>query len=184
MLISLTEFALRHFDPDRPGTTITSRSPEQFESVVNLMADRSRLRPGYADFCKLVFVDNWTDARAGTLLVTPDNEGFLKSGYRVRADGEMSVLVRWFEGIEAPPADYLCLVLYGAEQLAKEGSPVEADYGLVAILGQAEDREEPMSPTTMWRNALGVEAGGSGVPIDPEAYARSVEFWDTHAAVG
>ena len=34
---------------------------------------------------------------------------------------------------------------------------------------------------TMLRNALGVDEGGSGVPIDRAAYARSVEFWRTHA---
>jgi len=183
MLVSLTEFALRHFDPDRVGTVITNQSPEQFERSANLAVASYYLCPGYADFCKLAFVKNRTDARAGTLLVTPENERFLKSGYKARAEGEMPVLVRWLEGIDAPKAKYLCIVLYSAEQLAKEGSPVIADHGIVAILGQMEDREEPMSPTTMWRNAIGIEAGGSGVPINPEAYARSAEFWSTHAAV-
>ena len=181
MLISLTEFALRHFDADRAGTIITSQSPEQFEKGANVAIDR--LRPGYADFCKLAFVENWTDARAGTLHITPENERFLKSGYKVRTDGEMPVLVRWFEGVKSPRAEYLCIVLYSAEQLSKEGNPVNADYGIVAILGQMDDQEEPMSPITMWRNALGIKVGGSGAAIDPEAYARSAEFWDTHAAV-
>ena len=31
------------------------------------------------------------------------------------------------------------------------------------------------------RNALGVDEGGSGVPLDRDAYRRSVEFWRTHA---
>jgi hypothetical protein len=31
------------------------------------------------------------------------------------------------------------------------------------------------------RNALGVAEGGSGVPLDRDAYARSVEFWSRHA---
>ena len=38
-----------------------------------------------------------------------------------------------------------------------------------------------MAPVTMMRNALGVEEGGSGVPLDREAYLRSVEFWRVHA---
>lgn len=38
-----------------------------------------------------------------------------------------------------------------------------------------------MAPITMLRNALGAEEGGSGVPIDREAYARSVAFWRNHA---
>jgi hypothetical protein len=33
----------------------------------------------------------------------------------------------------------------------------------------------------MLRNALGVEEGGSGVPLDRAGYRRSVEFWRTHA---
>ena len=36
-------------------------------------------------------------------------------------------------------------------------------------------------PITMLRNALGVEEGGSGVPVDRDAYARSVAFWSVHA---
>jgi hypothetical protein len=38
-----------------------------------------------------------------------------------------------------------------------------------------------MAPITMMRNALGVAEGGSGVPIDRVAYARSVAFWSAHA---
>jgi hypothetical protein len=45
----------------------------------------------------------------------------------------------------------------------------------------SEPDEIPMAPITMLRNALGVEEGGSGVAIDRAAYARSVEFWRTHA---
>ncbi len=180
--VALTDFANeRHFGPGASGTVITSQSPGQFEAEAESRLRFRGPRPGYADFCKLVFVENWTDARAGTLPITPGNERFLKSGYRARAAGEMPVLVRWFEGIEAPTAKHLCLVLYDRDQLAKEGSPVDADHGIVAILGQMTDLEEPMPPITMWRNALGTDFGGSGAASGPEAYARSVEFWGTHA---
>jgi hypothetical protein len=33
----------------------------------------------------------------------------------------------------------------------------------------------------MMRNALGVDEGGSGVPLDRAAYLRSVAFWSAHA---
>lgn len=33
----------------------------------------------------------------------------------------------------------------------------------------------------MIRTALGVDEGGSRVPLDREAYRRSVAFWDRHA---
>jgi len=42
--------------------------------------------------------------------------------------------------------------------------------------------ETPMAPITMLRNALGVEEGGSGVPLDRAAYHRAVEFWRGHAS--
>jgi hypothetical protein len=40
-----------------------------------------------------------------------------------------------------------------------------------------------MSPITMMRNCLGKEHGGSGVPLDREEYAKSVEFWSKYAAI-
>ena len=59
----------------------------------------------------------------------------------------------------------------------------DADWGVVAILGQSHPNEEPMKPETMIRNSLGISEGGSGVPLDREAYLRSVEFWEKHATV-
>lgn len=39
---------------------------------------------------------------------------------------------------------------------------------------QMEPYETPMQPITMMRNALGREEGGSGVPVDRDAYAKWV----------
>ena len=33
------------------------------------------------------------------------------------------------------------------------------------------------------RNALGKEEGGSGIPIDRDAYMKSVEFWSTNVNI-
>ena len=41
-----------------------------------------------------------------------------------------------------------------------------------------------MDPITAMRNALGRDQGGSGVPLDPEAYRQSVEFWSNNATIG
>jgi hypothetical protein len=38
-----------------------------------------------------------------------------------------------------------------------------------------------MAPITMMRNALGLEEGGSGVPLDRESYLGSVAYWDANA---
>jgi len=89
--------------------------------------------------------------------------------------------VRWFEDVDVPVAGYLLPILYSRAQLAKEGSPIEAEWGVVGCLYTAEPEEIPMVPITMLRNALGVEEGGSGVPLDRDAYRQSVAFWDRHA---
>jgi hypothetical protein len=193
MKVHLTEFAgQRHFDATLPGTTIKDRSAEQFESELN---ERVRFYPcqdtdlkwvpGYADFCKLVFLKNWTNAKVGTLRITAENEQFLRTGYRSRRIQEVPVLNRWFEGVDPPRAEYLCVVLYDKEQLAKEHVqiPDDCQYGVVAILGQSQAKEEPMQPITVMRNALGLTGGGSGVSFDRKAYQESIDFWEDHATL-
>ncbi|WP_049484995.1 DUF3228 family protein, partial [Stenotrophomonas maltophilia] len=113
--------------------------------------------------------------------ITEANRHLLRSGYEARNREELPVLVRWFEGVESPRANYLVVILYSAGQLAREGSPIEADWGIVGCIYTAEPEEVPMAPITMMRNALGVDEGGSGVPLDREAYRRSVEFWENNA---
>ena len=89
--------------------------------------------------------------------------------------------LRWFDGVEAPVANYFVVILYRADQRAKEGAAIDGDWGVVGCLYTAEPEEIPMAPITMMRNALGVEEGGSGVPVDRDAYRRAVEFWDSTA---
>jgi hypothetical protein len=92
------------------------------------------------------------------------------------------VLVRWFEGLEPPVANYLVPILYDRAQLAKEGTPIDADWGIVGCLYTLEPAEIPMVPITMLRNALGVEEGGSGVPDRPGGLRPArVEFWSANA---
>jgi hypothetical protein len=105
----------------------------------------------------------------------------LRSKYEARSSNELAVLVRWFEGVEVPVAEYLIPILYSRDQLAKEGSPINGDWGIVGCLYTSEPEEIPMAPITMMRNALGVEEGGSGVALCRDAYARSVEFWERNA---
>ncbi|MEO7199095.1 MAG: DUF3228 family protein [Dokdonella sp.] len=181
MQIFLTPFARTRLFPRTPrGNTIQDCTPEQFERHLNEHAPLKVL-DGYAAFCKLHVHRNWTSTRCLTVPINDDNRHLLRSGYEARTKEELPVLVRWFEGVEPPVADYLVVILYSREQLAKEGSPIDAEWGVVGCIYTAEPEEVPMAPITMLRNALGVEEGGSGVPIDRDAYQQSVAFWEQNA---
>lgn len=203
--IKLSDFSLRHFDSGFGGTKIMDMEPKAFESYVNSKFSEFhqkssqeelsgiKLLNGYASFCKLLIIDNPTDAKTGTLKITDANYQFLRHGYSSRKEGELPVLSRWFDfpqGIDKPKAKYLCVVLYDKAQMNKEArseyektkargdidsigldEPIdfEADYGIVAILGQNSNKEEPMAPITFMRNYMDISMGGSGMklPIPP-----------------
>lgn len=198
--VKITDFAKRHFDSKFGGTKILDYTPKDFEHILDLKIkslnsnpfttehSTERIIPGYADFCKLVVIGNFTSARTGTLPITLDNYQYLRTGFSARTEKELPVMDRWFDlPLPAPKAEYLVVVLYSKEQLDKERKEgeeeFEGDWGAVAILGQMSAQEEVMKPITMMRNALGIEEGGSGVPIDREAYKKAVEFWSNNATV-
>jgi len=179
--IYLTPFARARLFP-RGGrlNAIQDITPEDFEAHLNREAPLKVL-DGYAPFCKLHVHRNWTSTRCLTVPITEDNRHCLRSAYEARSKSELPVLVRWFEGVEAPVAQYLLVILYDRAQLEKEGERIEADWGVVGCLYTAEPEEIPMAPITMMRNALGVDEGGSGTPLDREAYRRAVQFWERNA---
>ncbi len=179
--IVLTDFAgARLFPKASRRNTIQGETPEGFEQRLNAQAPLQVL-PGYADFCVLHVHRNWTSTRCLTIPISEDNRHCLRSAYEARTPKELPVLNRWFEGLQAPVADYLIAILYTREQLRRENEKIKGDWGVVGCLATAEPVEIPMAPITMMRNALGVEEGGSGVPLDRAAYQRSVEYWDRHA---
>lgn len=139
--------------------------------------------PGYAPFCVLHVHANWTQARAQAVPITDANRHALRTAYEARTPAELPVLVRWLEGVEVPRARYLLPILYHREQLAREGDPIEAEWGVVGCLCTLAPEETPLAPITLMRNALGVAEGGSGVALDRATYQRSVAFWEQHANV-
>lgn len=189
--IDITGFALRNWEPGASGTRVQGISPDELVAQCNqAMAGGQALVPGYAPFCTHLFLPNETPTRCGFAPITEANAVHLQSGYRARRDGERAVLERWFEGIEAPRAAYLDVILYSHAQLVIEAAEFpeeqavpDCDWGIVSIIGVLEPAEPPMPPITQWRNTLGRAEGGSGVPIDPDAYAKGVAFWDAHATV-
>jgi len=177
----MTPFARPRLFP-RGGRLNAIQDVSADEFVAHLNAHQPvRLLDGYAPFCKLAVYENWTSTRCLTVPISDDNRHRLRSAYEARNDRELPVLVRWLDGVEPPIARYLVVILYDRAQLEKEGETVDADWGIVGCMYTAEPEEIPMAPITMMRNALGVDEGGSGVPLDREAYRRSVAFWDNNA---
>ena len=180
------------------GGTVFSLSVAEFEDIVNNRYSESALKDGYAPFCKHIFVENdFTDAVVNVLPITRDNESLLRSKYEARNDKELPVLTRWFPldlvaggKDKLPKARYLDLILYSREQIntenaaqGREANPETAPWGIVSIKAQDTDYELPMTPITAMRNALGRKEGGSGIPIDREAYMEAVNYWKDHATV-
>ncbi len=173
-------------------------SVDAFEAHVNAaVSSESDLKPGYAPFCKHVFVKNdITSARVAALRITPENEALLKSGYEARNEKELPVLGRWFDAkdADAPVATFLDVILYSRDQIRKENEAMgvtapsrceehDAPWGVVSVKPQDCDHELPMQPITMMRNALGRDQGGSGVELSRAAYAESVAFWKEYAVI-
>ena len=180
--IKITDFARRHFKKEFKGTKILDKTPKEVESLINKLNPIKSI-DGYADFCKLLVFDNFTNAKPGTIEITDDIKPYIKSGYKSRNENELAILSRWVKlPYEVKKANYLIFVVYSKKQLIKESkdNSFDGDWGVVAILGQNNKDEEPMKPETMFRNALGVEEGGSGVKIDREKYKKSVKFWENN----
>jgi len=178
------------------GGTVFSQTVAEFEDIVNGRYSPDKLQDGYAPFCKHLFVVNdFTDAQVNVLPLK-GNEHLVRTEYAARNDKEVPVLQRFIPldaiGTEKlPKAKYLDLILYSREQIIKEnesqGVKVEKDvtapWGIVSIKATDVDYELPMNPITIMRNALGKEEGGSGVPLDREAYMKSVEYWSANVVV-
>lgn len=188
-IIALTAFARRNWEPGASGTRIVGIEPDALVSLCNeAVAGGAPLVDGYAPFCKHLFLKNPSQTRCGFAPITDENRALLKSGYLARREGELAVLERWFEDIEAPVATHLDVILYSHAQLVIEAEafPEEVphcDWGIVSTLGTLSPMEPPMPPITQLRNALGPSEGGSGVAIDRDAYDRAVIFWEGHASV-
>ena len=192
----MNKFCLRQFKENSKELAIPM-DPTLFTEKLNefYIQDQLPLKSGYADFCKHLIVENFTEAPVYYAKITEENKHLLVSEYVARTDYELPVLKRFFrkEDMKAQKAKYLDIILYGREQIdleeqaidAKQNNPETEDYdwGIISIKPQDEDAEITMDPITMMRNALGPAEGGSGVPLDKSKYLESVAFWSKHAVI-
>lgn len=189
MSITTTSFAAgRHFAPGTPGTTISSHTAESFDLALNagLLTDEIGSIEGPTEgFVRHILVRNFTDAMSGVAEITDANRHHLRSEHRARREGELAVLTRWFPAgtVEVEGAEWLHLVLYSREQLAVEGLEIQSDWGIVSINAGPTCEFAPLGPASQMRNALGVEQGGNGNPLDTDEYARGVAYWNQWATV-
>lgn len=200
MSIVLDSFAYRHWDdPNYTGARINNMSKEQFIQYVREYIQKhggflSCSVEGYAPFCRHIFIENPTDAKVDAILITPEIEKHIKSGYRARRDTELAVLCRWIDACDVPggipKAKYLDLIFYSKDQLIKEANDMQSsiapgdwEWGLISIKGQMISEETPMQPITIMRNALGRKFGGSSVEIDEEKYRKSADFWNAYISI-
>eukprot|EP00922_Rhytidocystis_sp_ex-Travisia-forbesii_P004566 GHVS01006702.1.p1 GENE.GHVS01006702.1~~GHVS01006702.1.p1 ORF type:complete len:266 (+),score=28.67 GHVS01006702.1:66-800(+) len=194
--VGLDEFAFKQFDdPQYNGTRIDKIGKKEFLQQVNEIISSKTvcLKPGYADFCKHIFLPNFAKSRISVVPITPQNKHLLRSGYVARRPEELPVLCRWFRNQdvseEVREARFLDIILYSGEQIAKESEAMQrqlagplAAWNVIAIKAQDEDYELPMAPITMLRNTL-ISEGGSGVSFCRSAYLRSVVYWENHANI-
>lgn len=186
-------FCYRQFDDASYAGTRIAMSKEEFARKANehLESNPACLVEGYAPFCKHIFMPNFVGAHAPYVALTEALQPKVRSAYEARTEKELPVLTRWIPASEVPPreAQFLDLILYSREQIRKENAAMgtedtsDAPWGIISIKGQDVDHEIPMTPITMMRNALGVDQGGSGVALDRDKYAQSVEFWQQHVTL-
>ena len=190
MQVQMCEFTERQYKADFHGTRVV---PTQVDEMIKLAEQPYEVIPGYADFCCITVLKNKLDdgsyrfPELQALTIERDRAELLgaklKCAYEARNENEVPVLVDWVEGIEPETANWIHLILYSREQMAKEGDEVEADWAIVSINAAMTQEVEPMRPITAMRNALGVEEGGSGVPINRKDYQESVDFWSKYVMI-
>ncbi|KNC53038.1 flagellar associated protein [Thecamonas trahens ATCC 50062] len=138
----LDPFAFRQFDnAEYSGTRLTGVDKEAFvAAVIDHFAAEPVLVDGYAEFCKHIFMPNFTSATVDAITVPKADflDIILYSSAQIAKEHEAMP-----SGDPPPPAD-------------------SYDWGIISIKGQAVNYEIPMNPITMMRNALGTESGGSG----------------------
>jgi hypothetical protein len=207
MKIKITDFAKRHFDFKFGGTKILDYTVEEFEKIINdkicytqcasckkeieiLDFSDEKVTDGYASFCKLVAIKNFTDARVGSLPITLENYQYIRSGYSSRTMNELPTFSRWLElPLGKPKAEWIVLVLYSKEQIDAEAmiEYEEADKAFFGLVKKAFDEhrdvtkvDQPIKPEPFdaeWGivSSLG-QSHPQEEPMRPETMIRNAGY--------
>jgi len=156
---------------------------EAANAIINLYPQDCK--QGLYEFSRIIPMNNhfnWK-FRCPIVKVTPQNSKYLVSDYVIRAKGEIPYLKRWFPKnapVKGEFGERVDVIVYNREQLAKEGTKINADYGIVAINVELK-KAAPIAPQTMINNQMGIEFGGNGAKLNRKEYLKSIAFWKTHA---
>lgn len=186
--VELLEFARRHFDDSEGAFTKVEMSEEKFMGEVHEAIAYAALAGGYASGIKHLWMTSFSSTKLSYIDRFGIKEENIKHEYIRRGDEnpkEIPFLSEWVEGVEAPNAPWFDIILYSRENLAKEGIEIESDFGIVSINAELSYGVScPMDPNTHLRNALGVEFGGNGVPLNRKEYEEACVFWAKHIKIG
>jgi len=168
------------------GGRIVDLLPEIVEGATAILNLYPKDCPkGMYPFSRIVPLHNkpYNQLECRIVKITSKNEKYLKTDYVARTKDEIPYLKRWFPKgapVKGVKSHHVDVILYNKEQLKKEGTPIESDWGIVCINVELEKRS-PISPTTMINNQMGIRFGGNGQPLNVKEYLNAVEFWKHHA---
>lgn len=114
--------------------------------------------------------------------VDDSNKHLVEEIEHIRGEGEKPVYMKVIKGMEKPPAKDTQIVVYRADTLAQDNDrSTDAEWEIVSVNAQIE-RNTPMHPTTMIRNAEHEEGGTERTYTDKE-WADAYAYWDNHAYI-
>lgn len=160
---------------------VLSKLVKDAEIVMN--SHPKSVKEGTYKFSRIVPVFNLYNLRCPLVKINWWNKIFLQCDFVFRRKGELEYLKRWFPKnapVKGVLGDKIDVILYSKAQLAKEGTSIKSDWGIVAINVEMK-KSSPIPPVTMINNQLGIKFGGNGQKIDWKEYKKSVAFWKQYA---
>ena len=187
--IGISHFAKKQYNKNFKGLSL---SQEDIKKILHLIRTKGKISNGYANFCKIVSFKNLNKGKYHfshffhntiSKVEAKNQKGIFFTDYESRQEDELPVLTEWVENIKTQTSPFINLILYSREQMIKENENHKEDWLIVSFKTSLTYEVEPMKPITAFRNALGIEQGGSGSPINKKEYLKSVYFWENHISI-